>query len=172
MRFVLPLAASVVVCLAVSPAVGDDKRDCASHKSLEQRLAACSKVIGAAPGDAAAYRHRGDAHAGTGEIDKAIADFDKAIQINPRLAAAYDGRGRAYVRKGDYTRAVADVTRANELAPKAEKAPAPEKASTKPAGKVAEPAPRKPAQGVAKPQPMAKVAAQEAWPAWALRTTD
>jgi tetratricopeptide (TPR) repeat protein len=58
---------------------------------------------------------RGNAHLGSDEYDKAIADFNKIIEINPRDANAYKNRGVAYCYKGEYDKAWDDVHKAQSL---------------------------------------------------------
>jgi tetratricopeptide (TPR) repeat protein len=64
-----------------------------------------------------AYLARGYAHAGTGELEKALQDFDKAIELDASYAAAYLWRGHSYFDLGEYEQAIPDYDRAIELDP-------------------------------------------------------
>ena len=49
--------------------------------------------------DAGWYNERGKAHAGKGEINKAIADHTEAMRLDPTDTRAYNNRGNAYKKK-------------------------------------------------------------------------
>ncbi len=68
-------------------------------------------------GDADDSYNRGNAYAGKGEYDKAIAEYTEAIRLDPTLAQAYYNRGFAYLNKGDYDKAIAEFTEAIRLHP-------------------------------------------------------
>lgn len=89
--------------------------------TAEQQIRACTAVAQSEkiPRNAAlAYYIRGNVHAYTGEVDRAIEDYSQAIRRNPKHAEAYNNRGNAYGRKGDTERALADHNEAVKLAPK------------------------------------------------------
>ena len=49
-----------------------------------------------------AYNNRGNALTGTGQYDKAIADYDQAIKSRPKFATSYYNRGLIMDYKGDW----------------------------------------------------------------------
>jgi tetratricopeptide (TPR) repeat protein len=152
MRKIIRAAYLLLLALA-TPAVADDRQDCASDHS-NRKLEACAALIksGGMTGLdlAAAYRNRGVAHAAKREHDQAIADFSKAIELNPNYVKAYNDRAVAYTQKGDFQHAVADVTKAVELAPKSAPKPAATAAhATNPGPNSKKPAPGQPSAGPA-----------------------
>jgi tetratricopeptide (TPR) repeat protein len=157
MRWLLPLAASVLGFAQLATAFADDQRDCRDGKDYASRIKSCSMLVQRDPYDAVAYHDRGTAYGLAGEVDNAIADYDKAIQLKPDFAPAYNSRGLAYVSKGDYTRGLTDVTTATQLArkaaPKDGKAAAKPVAATKPAAKQAATKPTVTKQAVTKETP-------------------
>jgi len=118
MRWLLSLAASLVVAALPVSAVADDTRDCLDHKDQDVRIKSCSENIRRDAKNAIAYYNRGTAHQLKGDLDRATADYSKAIELKPNYASAYNSRGLVYASKGDYAHAVADVTKASELTPK------------------------------------------------------
>jgi tetratricopeptide (TPR) repeat protein len=88
-------------------------------------IADASRAIELRPGDAAAYRLRGDARrqqveqAGRSDYEPAIADFSRAIALKPDWADAYLGRGTARLLIGDDSGALLDAAKAIELRPAA-----------------------------------------------------
>jgi tetratricopeptide (TPR) repeat protein len=65
-----------------------------------------------------AFANRGNAFAGKGEYDKAIADFTQAIRLNPADSHALNNRGYVYDARGEYDRAIADYNEALKINPK------------------------------------------------------
>ncbi len=55
---------------------------------------------------------------GTGDLDRAIADFDQAISLTPNSAAPYNSRGIAEAAKNDFDGALADFNQAIRLSPR------------------------------------------------------
>ena len=90
--------------------------------SVDQRTNSCTAIIQSGKETLAnlalAYNNRGMTYNGTGEYDRAIADYSEAIRLNPKDPAAYNNRGNAYSRKGEYDRAIADLNEAIRLDPK------------------------------------------------------
>jgi tetratricopeptide (TPR) repeat protein len=108
------LLALQVMC---SPAFADDADTCVKA-AVDERFAACTRVIAAGQGNLAwAYTNRGDVYLVTGDSDRAIADYDQAIRLDPKYAVAYNNRGSAYQDKGDNDRAIADHDTAIRLDP-------------------------------------------------------
>jgi tetratricopeptide (TPR) repeat protein len=103
-------------------AAGADWATCQRAPSLEDGIAACTRLISAKKlGDAdlaQAYvsraigvgRYRGD-------FDLAIADYDEGLRRDPKIVAAYAGRGAAYVRKGNLDLARRDLDEGLRLDP-------------------------------------------------------
>jgi tetratricopeptide (TPR) repeat protein len=172
MRWLLPLAAGVIVSALSAVALADDKRDCLDNKDHDLRIQVCSAIIQRDPRDPIAYHNRGSAYGLKGDLDRAISDYNKAITLNPNYAPAYNGRGRAYASKGDYTHAVADVTKATELAPKSTPRAKAIKPPPRKAKAIAKPVarPKQTVTKVARPKPaVTKEVPEDTLPAWALR---
>jgi tetratricopeptide (TPR) repeat protein len=64
---------------------------------------------------ATAYRLRGNAYAGQGDHERAIADYDQAIRLDPRSAVAYYDRGLARTEQENYAEAISDFNEAIRL---------------------------------------------------------
>ena len=75
---------------------GPDYELCKSAQSLDQRIAACTRLIGSGQLSstdlANVHHHRGAAWAGKNEHDRAIADYSDALHLNPLLVRAYYDR--------------------------------------------------------------------------------
>jgi tetratricopeptide (TPR) repeat protein len=101
--------------LSTPSAAADDAGRCVNATGREA-IAACDRVIASSEfgrrGRAVAYHYRGLARLGTGEYDRAIADFDASIGIDPQSARTYNNRGTAWYVKGDRDRAFADFDKA------------------------------------------------------------
>ena len=97
--------------LPIDCVLGDQKR----------AILGCTQIIASVAGNdqmsALAFKIRGDAYRGSGNLDKAIADFTEAIRIAPGLAVAFNNRGLAYQEQGRLTQAIADYTEAVRLDP-------------------------------------------------------
>jgi tetratricopeptide (TPR) repeat protein len=113
-------AAAVVLALAClcagAPAATEaDRRDCASHKDAESRIAACTSVIEDKASVPAlltmAYRNRGSTYGNKGLHELANFDFNEALKLTPDDHVSLRGRGRSFVQIGQYDRAIADLTR-------------------------------------------------------------
>src|ERR1700730_15843779 len=84
MRSFVPLLFAFIVALfAASSGLGAlaDSASLCSSGTLDERIAACSKVIRGNAKATWAYINRGVAYARKGDYDKAIADETKAIEI-------------------------------------------------------------------------------------------
>ena len=66
---------------------------------LDSVISCCDTVLRMDPGNARAYRDRGQAYYLKGDLDQAILDYDQAIQLDPQQAEAFLGRGRCYERQ-------------------------------------------------------------------------
>src|SRR5262249_5989783 len=73
------------------------------------------RVIALKPDHFEAHHHRGHAHEGLGQAQKAIDDFSSALRGQPKNAHLYHVRGRNYLLLGDHAKAVEDLNRALEL---------------------------------------------------------
>jgi tetratricopeptide (TPR) repeat protein len=72
--------------LKISPMYGNNK-----SQYDHQVISNYNKVIGANPGDAKAYYHRGVAYYNKGQYDEAIADFNKSIELDPNYDRPVNG---------------------------------------------------------------------------------
>ena len=131
MRRVLSLLAMTL--LFTGRALAGDWANCAQQDDRDLEISGCSNVIASsiiAPGQenpgnlAVAYYNRGAAFAGkyvpakgTGDLDRAVADYDQAIRLNPDYGYAYYGRGIAHALHGDHVNALIDYRLAAKLIP-------------------------------------------------------
>ena len=74
-------------------------------------------AIAADPSNALPVIGRGIAYFGTGDFDRAIADFDHANRLQPTIGDALYWRGLAKLRNGDKSDAEADIAAAKQLNP-------------------------------------------------------
>ncbi|MEA2928883.1 MAG: hypothetical protein QOG38_1311, partial [Hyphomicrobiales bacterium] len=93
-----------------------DSADCLQEADAERQISGCTRIIDdAKQADrvrAIAYYNRGNALAGKGDHDGAIADYDAALKLAPANARAYNNRGTVHRDRGDSERALADFTEA------------------------------------------------------------
>ena|GEM_PF-2434371 len=87
------------------------------YSGLVTYLSTASLAIQLNPRDAEAFRERGIAHLGLGELDQAVSDFNQAIELNADDAEAYVQRAAARRLAEDYEAAIRDFTRAIEIDP-------------------------------------------------------
>ncbi len=84
---------------------GPDFDACKSGQNADQRIAACTRLIGteqlSSPDLANAFHQRGAAWAAKRDFDRAIADFDEALRANPIHAFAHYDRFMAQQNKGE-----------------------------------------------------------------------
>jgi tetratricopeptide (TPR) repeat protein len=120
--------AVIVLCcssLALA-ATEEDRRNCATERGVDARIAACTRVIEdqATPTTVRtmAFHDRGVAYANKGLQELAIADFDEAIKIDAEDITALSGRGRANLARGQYDRAIGDFTEQLRLIPASDRA--------------------------------------------------
>jgi Tfp pilus assembly protein PilF len=106
--------------LSTLSGIADDADHCVNAAGREG-IAACDRVIASGDvgrrGRAVAYYYRGLARLGTGEHDRAIADFDASIALDPESARTFNNRGTAWYVKGDRDRALADFDKAIQRDP-------------------------------------------------------
>lgn len=104
-----------VVALTCQVAAADVIADC-RQGGRGTTILACTEIISSAtfgPDEKSlAYRYRGDAHADSGELRPAIADFTESIKLQRDNMLAYAGRGRAKFAAGDLAGSIADYTEA------------------------------------------------------------
>lgn len=125
---IVALAASVVLfaagggeAAAAQPA--DTGKICTggTQASPDDRIGACSSLIGAQAGDnerlSVLLTSRGSAWRQQGDLDRALADHDEAIRLQPGSALLYFNRAITWMSKNDADRAIADFTAAIRLAP-------------------------------------------------------
>jgi tetratricopeptide (TPR) repeat protein len=128
MRNTKPFVLIVLALLLVtSPgAHADPIANCNQLEDRDRQISGCGLLIsdkGRRPEfRAIAYFYRGNAYAGKGEFDRAIADYSGAIELNAKFPEAYANRARIYSRKGNLDRAIADYSQAIRLDAKNAKA--------------------------------------------------
>lgn len=116
-----PKPSAAAPAAAPSPAATSkrDIADCLQEADAEKQIAGCTRLVDdekqTARIRAVAYYNRGNAHAGKGDQDAAIADYDAVIKLEPKNARAYNNRGTVYRDKGDGEHALADFTEAVKL---------------------------------------------------------
>ena len=116
MRHIAIPAATLAAILALAqPVRADMVDDCVQERDKELGISSCTEVIGSGRYSgknlAWAYYNRGNAHAGLGDIARAIEDFDQALRLDPDDANAYNNRGNSYKSLGDYERVASDWDR-------------------------------------------------------------
>lgn len=118
--WVFPLAIAACAMLAIEARADD--WDACKNSNPDVSIFGCTAIIDdgidTATNIATAHNNRGNAYAGKGDNDRAIADYGRAIALNPEYAAAYDNRAIVYAAVGNYSRAIADHGRAIALDPK------------------------------------------------------
>lgn len=105
------------------PALADSKRDIACAGSagatIEQRIAACSKIIKSGRGTpherAVAYNYRGGAFYYAGKVERAAEDYEQAIKLDPFYAHAYNNRCWSGAVLGRTEQAAADCSKVLKL---------------------------------------------------------
>jgi len=106
-----------------APAVADSKLDIACAGSagatIDQRIAACSKIIASGRGTAheraVAYNYRGGAFYYAGKVERAVEDYEQAIKLDPFYAHAYNNRCWSGAVLGRTEQAAADCTKVLKL---------------------------------------------------------
>jgi len=98
---------------------GDDFEICKGNRggSLEEMIAACTRVIDNEVLDPASLAEAYRIQAIRAEADRAIGYLDQAIALNPNNSTYYSDRGIKYGEKGDYDRALADYDKALSVDP-------------------------------------------------------
>jgi tetratricopeptide (TPR) repeat protein len=104
--------------VSIEPAAGTPLVAESDLPDEQKIIAACSRLIYLAPGDAHAYTNRGLIYLAKADYGDAIADFDQAIRLDPKFIWPYYDRALAYLAKADYDRAIADFDQAIRLDPK------------------------------------------------------
>ena len=95
----LVLAGVVLACAPARAATLDaDRKDCGQSQNRDKAIVGCTGLIGRSaalglPERALAYKNRGNAHEGKGELALAIEDYDAAIRLAPRDQELKDKRG-------------------------------------------------------------------------------
>jgi tetratricopeptide (TPR) repeat protein len=81
----------------------------------EEKIRSYSEAIRLYPDYAEAFRNRGIARHGTGDLSGALADYDDAIRLNAKDFHAYHNRGMIRDRRGMRMRAKEDYDKAEQL---------------------------------------------------------
>ena len=106
-----------------APAAADSKLDIACAGSagatIDQRIAACSKIIASGRGTAheraVAFNYRGGAFYYAGKVERAVEDYEQAIKLDPFYAHAYNNRCWSGAVLGRTEQAAADCTKVLKL---------------------------------------------------------
>lgn len=120
----LLLAAATLSVPFISGSAAAADRAMAACRSPKPQISmtGCSIVIErprSSPRDRAiAHYNRGNAYAGQGDNDRAIADYTESIRFNPNFAFVWFNRGNSHFANGDLDKAIADYTAAIKLNPK------------------------------------------------------
>lgn len=121
MRLAFVVAAILHVSACVLQAQAQTvARDCAPSRTVEIKIAACSRVLQTtrlAQLRERAFNTRGLAYLGQGNFARAVDDFSEVIRLNPAIAGYYDNRQNALRGMGRVTEALADANTAVRLAP-------------------------------------------------------
>jgi tetratricopeptide (TPR) repeat protein len=113
---VILAAAALLVAIAVRPVWADDRSVCVD-RTVDEAIAACSRLLAVNPKDALAYAGRAIAYNHKGDCDRAISDLDQAIRLDRKFPKAYTIRGEAYEAKNDPDHAIADFDQALKVDP-------------------------------------------------------
>ena len=115
------LLAATVGLPALAEDLGPFNKWCYENDSPDQKIQACSAVIGARVVDrtdlATAFRNRANAYQDKGHLELAIEDYDRSIELNPLAANSFNGRGTAHRAKGQFDLAIRDYDQAIGLSP-------------------------------------------------------
>jgi tetratricopeptide (TPR) repeat protein len=118
MRHLLSAWTALAILAGLAPVAADDRTDC-NQGIFEQRIAACTRIIGqrgeGSESIARAYSRRGIAYRNRDDDDHAIADFTKAIELDPNRASYY--RGLLNAAKSEQDLAIAEYNEAIRLDP-------------------------------------------------------
>lgn len=87
-------------------------------RDFERQIRQCDISLESVPGDANAYRRRGEAYRKLGHLEKAISDFDAALALDPDSVLALAGRGGAKRSLGRHEEAARDFDAALKLEPR------------------------------------------------------
>jgi len=125
------MARGIIVAIALAagalqfaaPALAQSKLDIACAGSagatIEQRIAACDKIIKSGRGTpherAVAFNYRGGALYYSGKPERAMEDYDQAIKLDPYYAHAYNNRCWSGAVLGRTEQAAADCSKVLKL---------------------------------------------------------
>ena len=91
------------------------------HASAQERVAACSAILGGAPlapaAESMAHVNRAWAYSLEGRMADARADYDIALTLNPTSYVIYNERGLFNLRVGQFDAALSDYDAALKIAP-------------------------------------------------------
>jgi hypothetical protein len=109
------------VLLAMAGCAEQDPLDQADElmgrKRYSHAIVVYNRILAENPESAAAWIGRGRAHAASGQMDAAIADFSQAVIVDPQRSEAFYRRAEVYEKLGDLGAANADVASAHEVDP-------------------------------------------------------
>ena len=117
------LLAATPVFLWAAPAFALSKLEIAcagsAGASIEQRIAACTKIIASGRGTpherAVAFNNRGGAFYYKGQVERAMQDYEQAIKLDPHYAHAYNNRCWSGAVLGRTEQAAADCSKVLKL---------------------------------------------------------
>lgn len=109
-------------CATAGPAAATvDEENCENGSDPDIAVAACTRVIEAAPkrdaGIAWAFLNRGMSRSDTGDYRRAIEDYDTAAALDPKDPSVPYHRSLAHFDLAEYDRALADLDLAEKLDP-------------------------------------------------------
>ena len=89
------------------------------HRNADYRsdLSIWQDTVDKVPGNAGAHNDLGNALAGRGQVDEAIAHYRKALEIKPDYAEAHNNLGMALAGRGQVDEAIACYRKALEIKP-------------------------------------------------------
>ncbi|MGE0769181.1 MAG: tetratricopeptide repeat protein [Hyphomicrobiaceae bacterium] len=103
-----------------APTLGDALGDCNEAARPTARIAGCTTIIEAGPGQdvlAVALMNRGIGRAAEGDLDAALTDFDAALEAAPGMLEGYYNRGNVNLDLGRNEDAVRDFSVVIEAEP-------------------------------------------------------
>lgn len=95
----------------------DQADELIGRKRYSHAIVVYDRILAENPKSAAAWIGRGRAHAASGQMETAIADFSQALVVDPHRSEAFYRRAEVYEKLGDLGAADADLASAHEVDP-------------------------------------------------------
>lgn len=106
---------AILICLAV--AAQADPAGTRGSGELGRAIAECDREISERPGDAGAWRRRGELNFRMARIAQSVADFDREVALRPEIDPYHWQRGISYYYAGEFDRGRAQFERHRAVNP-------------------------------------------------------